>query len=439
MKQIILLFSLVFGFLLFSCESKNIEEPKIPEIEETEDDDDPQEPKYISDPIKINLTSNELSMTKDNTNFAMKFFSTINESSQNEENIVVSPFSMSMALAVLRNGAEGETKQAIEETMGMKDFPETEINAYFRKLKDALIATDPTLSLAVANSIWYDKSAFTIKKDFEDLSKTWYDAPITGLDYGNMAVAVATVNKWCEDNTNGLIKDMVKDLTDVEILNALYFKGDWSYGHEFDVKKTTKQSFTKSNSVKIEVDMMHKEYDKDILLGFYKDNYLSIVSLPYGNEAYSIYFVLPAENGTFDEMIKQLPVSGYWLRCINRCQPSIVDVYIPKFEVKYEKDLRDILVELGMGVACSGNAQFPHIAENQNFFVDRSKQKTYIKVNEEGAEAAAITEIGMTTIDGEWETGGPAVFRADRPFLFVIQENSTGTVLFMGKIGNPVK
>jgi serpin B len=251
MKQIILLLGLAFCLVLFSCESKNIDnqEEEIPELPEIQDPNstNSKDPKYISDPIKIELTSNEQAMTGDNTDFAMKFFSHIYDNSKNEENIVVSPFSMSMALAVLRNGAEGETKQAIRETMGMKDFPEPEINAYFKKLDEALIATDTTLSLTVTNSIWYRKNAFIIKKEFENLSKTWYDAPITGLDYSNMKAAIATVNKWCLDNTNGLIKDFFeegKDLADVEILNALYFKGSWARGYKFDVSKTFRNEFT---------------------------------------------------------------------------------------------------------------------------------------------------------------------------------------------------
>jgi serpin B len=266
MKQIIFLFSLAFCFLLFSCESKNIDNQEIPEDIGTQDTDSTDSPgsKYISDPIQIGLTANERAMTSDNTNFAMKFFSTIYDNSKSVENIVVSPFSMSMALAVLRNGAEGETKQAIQETMGMKDFPESEINAYFRKLKDALMATDSTLSLAIANSVWYDKNRLTIKKEFENLSKIWYDDSITGLDYSNMKAAVATVNKWCSDNTNGLIKDFFKDdasLSGVEILNALYFKGIWSKGYKFDTSKTFKDEFTKSDGQQVTVDMLHNKLD----------------------------------------------------------------------------------------------------------------------------------------------------------------------------------
>jgi serpin B len=139
-------------------------------------------------------------------------------------------------------------------------------------------------------------------------------------------------------------------------------------------------------------------------------------------------------------MTKQLLVPGYWPQYTGRAGSLDVDIYIPKFEVKYNNEkLKDILVQMGMGIACSSEAQFPNIVENQNFAVSRSQQKTYIKVNEEGTEAAAVTEIGLVGIGEGTGGGGSAIFRADRPFLFIIQENSTGTILFMGKIGDPLE
>jgi serpin B len=438
MKQTVFLLSLAFCLALFSCESKNIDNRETPEISEVSDSIKTDGPKYISDPILINLTRNELQMAKDNTDFAMKFFSAIYDNSEEKENIVVSPFSMSMALAVLRNGAEGETKEAIQKTMGMKDFSESEINACFRKLKDALTATDPSLSLAIANSIWYKKDAFIIKKKFENLSKTWYDAPITGLDYSNMKAAVETVNKWCSDNTNEFIKDMFKDLKDVEILNALYFKGCWNKDCEFDASKTTKEEFVKSDGQKVMADMMHNNIETQ----YYKDDYLSFAKIPYGNTAYSIYFVLPDNSKTFKEMMEQLLIAEYWSKCVNATTRK-VDLSIPKFEVMYENEKLDkVFGQLGMGIAFSQEkAQFPHIAENTNFYVARSQTKSYLKVDEKGSEAASVHEFGMneTSNFDDIPVSGPAIFRVDRPFLFMIRESSTGTILFMGKIGDPTE
>jgi serpin B len=141
-------------------------------------------------------------------------------------------------------------------------------------------------------------------------------------------------------------------------------------------------------------------------------------------------------------MIKQLPVSGYWMQCFANAQLSLVDLYIPKFKLEYEnEDIKEILIKMGMDIACSSQAQFPHIAAGEKFYISRSIQKSFIQVDEKGTEAAAVTEIGMeTTANGDPPPPpGSAVFRADRPFLFVIRENSTGTILFMGKVGNPAE
>jgi serpin B len=437
MKQIALLLSLALSLLLFSCENKGIDDKEVSDVTDSTKTEGP----YTSKPIYINLTRNEKSMTNDITNFAMKYFSAVNDNSEGKENIVISPFGTSMALAILRNGAEGETKQAITEAMGMKDFPEAEINAYFRRLKDSLTATDPSLSLAIANSIWYKKDAFTVKRDFENLSKTWYDAPVTGLDHSNMKAAVETVNRWCSDNMNGLIKDMLKDLKEVDILNALYFKGAWTKDYEFDASETTKDDFTLSDGSKVKVDMMHSSLESEEC---YSDEYLSVIALPYGNTAYSIYFVVPNSHKTFEEMTKQFLVPGYWSQCARRPRSLSLDIYIPKFEAQYENEnLNKVFEQLGIGIAFSpAEAQFPHIA-NTNFYVARSQTKSYLKVDEKGTEAAATVHFGTNTLldlDGYIPPDTKhAVFRADRPFLFVIQEFTTGAILFMGKIGDPTE
>jgi serpin B len=431
MKKYILLFGLSC-FLMASCENADVKNTDVenPNVENPAVDDI-----EVLEPIIITLTADERVMAGDDRNFAMKFFSTVYSGGE-KENIFVSPFSMSMALGVLRNGAEGETKQEIQEVLGMKDFLDQEVNAYYKKLKETLIATDPTLKLAVANSIWYDKYYYTVKSDFSDLSKTWFNTQITGLDYSPMDKALETVNQWCEDNTNGLIKDALKNLAAVEILNALYFKGSWSKYYDFDISKTTKQDFTKEDGSKVKAELMNKEQG----LPYYGDDYLSLTSIPYGNKAYSMYFVLPKENISFSEMTAQLAEPGYWAQCLAGQFRTKVNLSVPKFKIEYEnEELKDILSKMGMEIACSGEAEYPHIAD-ANFTILSVTQKTYIQVDEKGTEAAAVTGIIMqdSNISGD-ETSSPKIFRADRTFLFLIQESSTGTILFMGKVGNPAE
>jgi serpin B len=195
---------------------------------------DEQSQEALPAPININLTANELIMTKDGKDFAFSLFSKRHNLSTADKNIILSPFSLNMALAVLRNGAAGETKAEIEKVIGMNNLADSEINDYYLKIRDALVKTDPSLKLAIANSIWYDKDFVTVNNSFADLGKQYFDLQITGLDYKNEKSAIATINKWCEDNTNGLIKDMVESLSTIEILNALYFKGNWAEDIKFD-------------------------------------------------------------------------------------------------------------------------------------------------------------------------------------------------------------
>jgi serpin B len=435
MKKSILLFGLSC-FLIASCENAGIDnkENDKPELVNIDPVNDEPKPAY-SEPIMILLTAGEEEMAGDNRDFDMKFFSTV-YGNTDEENICVSPFSMSMALGVLRNGAEGKTKQEMQEVLGMKDFSDGEINAYYKKLVEGLLATDPTLELAIANSVWYDKNCYTVKSDFEDLSRTWFDMQITGLNYSPMDEAVKTVNKWCEDNTNGLIKEMLKDLKPVEILNALYFKGGWSEYYDFDESKTKKEDFTREDGSKVKTGMMNNRRT----LPYYEDDYLSFTAIPYGNRAYSMYFVLPRENVSFREMTEQLAVPGYWRQCLARRQASDVSISVPKFKIEYKNEaLTNILSKMGMETACIPLAEFPHIVD-ANFFIARATQKTWLQVDEKGTEAAAITEIGMEVSAGPDEIEIQSrTFRADRPFLFLIQENFTGTILFMGKTGNPAE
>ncbi|MDR1224149.1 MAG: serpin family protein [Tannerella sp.] len=432
MKKNILLFSLSC-FLAVSCENPDVKNTDVDDVNDISDVsvDDIEFPA----PIFITLTDDERTMTGDCQDFAMKFFSTVYGDGK-EENIFVSPFSMSMALGVLRNGAEGETKREMQEVLGMKDFSDQDINAYYKKLKEALITTDPTLKLAIANSVWYNKDRYMVKSDFADLSRTWFDTQITGLDYSDPAKAVATVNKWCEDNTNGLIKDMLKNLMPFEILNALYFKGDWSESYDFDVSKTKKEDFTKEDGSKIKAELMNNK----LTLPYYEDDYLSLTSVPYGNKAYSMYFVLPKENVTFSEMTAQLAEPDYWKQCLAWQYSAEVDISVPKFKIEYKnEELKDILSRMGMEIACSPEAEYPHIA-NAEFIIARITQKTYIQVDEKGTEAAAVTEIGLVESAGGSDYETPKkTFRADRTFLFLIQERYTGTILFMGKVGNPAE
>jgi len=357
-------------------------------------------------------------------------FSTIYGLQTNDENIAISPLSLNMALAMVWNGANGETKQAIQQAMGMGDYQQSEVNDYFKKLREAFVKTDPTVKLAIANSIW-SRQGFPVKSSFYDINKNYYQAEVKEVDFTSPNT-LKQINQWCSDNTNGLIKEIIKEIPSdmmMYLINALYFKGEWA--NQFDPSATRETAFTKENGSSVQVKMMNQ----DITLPYYQDETLSSVSMPFGNNAFSMVFILPNENVSFAAMVNQLKQPGYFARCTSGYGSADVNLYIPIFKIDYDILLNKTLQQLGMGVAFSDFADFSGISDIP-LCISFVKQKVSVSIDEKGGEAAAVTVVGMITTS--FPSNPPKVtFRADRPFLFAIRENSTGVVLFMGKIGNP--
>ena len=369
-------------------------------------------------------------MTNSVNHFSMEFFATAHEEWKADENIVLSPLSLNMALAMVWNGAKGDTRQGIQQAMGMPDYAQEEVNNYFLDLREKLTTADADVTLALANSIWYD-NGFPVKPGFITVNQDYYHAEVKEIDFRSPE-APGQINKWCSDNTNGLIQEMIKEIPPdavMYLINALYFKGLWADSCGFDPERTHPGYFRKETGESVSVDMMMQDR-RDI--DYYSDDYLQMVTLPYGNGAYSMVFALPKAD--FGDMLLQLKQSGYWQHCLSSLTPQEVKLFIPKFKVEYEPKphLNNVLTKLGMGKAFTYAADFSGISDI-SVFISQVMQKTYIEVDEKGTEAAAVTIIEMD------RTSVPStpVFRADRPFLFVIQENTTGTMLFMGKIGNP--
>jgi len=212
------------------------------------------------------------------------------------------------------------------------------------------------------------------------------------------------------------------------LINALYFKSIWADSLAFDPEETRQMIFYKNSYVDggISVKMMHQRNK----FQYYSDENLQLLTIPYGNGAFTMSFLLPQGNKTFTQMLTALNAPNYWNNCLNnRSLMYAFDVYIPKFKVRYTADFKPILTELGMGIAFNG-ADFSGISDVP-LCISNVKQKTYIDVNEAGTEAAAVTVVEMPT-------SVPEMFMANRTFLFVIQEESTGVVLFMGKINKPI-
>ena len=387
------------------------------------------------DPIRINLSSTELQIADESHDFAANLFSVVHELMKDDpesKNIALSPLSLNMALAMVWNGANGETKQAIQNAMGMGDYPQSEVNDYFKKIRESFVKTDPTVMLAIANSIW-SRQGFPVKNSFYDVNRNYYQAEVKEVDFDSPNTP-ALINQWCSDNTNGLIKKMIEKIPGnvvMYLINALYFKGEWSDKYGFDTSATRDAPFKQEDGSSMQVKMMSQNNK----LPYYHDEYLSTTSLPFGNNAFSMVFMLPNDDVSFAGMLNQLKQPGYFSKCLQSGDKAEVDLYIPKFKIEYGISLNETLKQLGMGIAFSDFADFSGIS-TISLCITNVIQKTTVAIDEIGGEAAAVTvvEVGHTSV---FPPTQKIAFRADRPFLFAIRENSTGVVLFMGKIGEP--
>lgn len=382
----------------------------------------------LQNPIQIDLRSAEKEMVKSDQSFAFDFFANVfdEESVAEDRNFMVSPLSLSMALAMTWNGAAGETKSAMQHTLKMGDYTEEELNSYYKKLKEALLKTDPTTKLSIANAIFTNQSV-VINPDFIHTNETWYDATIQPVDF-SLPSTTGIINQWASDYTNGLIKKVI-DSTDtldlMYLLNAIYFKGIWT--SEFDPLLTAKMPFTYEDGSTKQVDMMQQK----ARFNYTEDQTLQLVQLPYGNQAFSMMVLLPKAGKKLQDVVAATRQSGYWSDLKSGLHEAEVDLFLPKFKTEYSKYLNDVLTKMGMGIAFTDDADFSGMTDlpSRISFV---KQDSYISTDESGTEAAAVTTVGMVITSLPQQV----VFKADKPFIYLIQENSTGAILFMGAVKN---
>ncbi|HUI32106.1 MAG: serpin family protein [Dysgonamonadaceae bacterium] len=419
MKTIMTAFLLTLTFLLAakSCDNKD-------EVKDLSG--------KLPEPIKIDLQTVEVAQLKSDQAFAFEFFSNVFSEEKNDENknFMVSPFSLSMALAMTWNGSANETKSAIQNTLKLGDMSDKEVNEYFKKLKESFEKTDPSTKLAIANSIWTNKN-IEILPEFVSLNKNYFNSTVEAVDFGDPTVK-DRINKWADENTNGLIKDVIEG-TDPQalmyLLNALYFKGIWT--SEFDAENTTKMDFFNEQGSPVKVDMMHQKE----LFNYVSDETMQMVQLPYGNESFSMMVLLPNDNKQLTDIISNLENEDYWDNMKNRLRDNEVDLFIPKFKTEYSKKLNDILIDMGMSIAFDPQkADFSRMSA-RDAFISFVEQFTYINTDEVGTEAAAVTVVGVVTTSVQ-PSPPKATFKADRPFIYLIQENSTGAILFMGAVKN---
>ena len=377
-------------------------------------------------PKEIELTTNERQLVENNNTFALRLF----QKARTDESLLLSPLSITVDLGMLNNGADGITRDEIDAVLGSKDVGGADaINQFCQKLLNESGTLDEKTKVAIANNIYVNSaSGSELLPNFVQIAKKYYDATPESRDF-NDGKTREVINQWGCDHTEGMIEEAIKEEefnpdAVSYLLNALYFKGEWT--HKFDAKYTHRHVFDEGRK---EVQMMHQESD----FSYAENKVYQSVILPYGNMAYQMTVFLPRYGRTIDDVVNKLSSDGWQQQDYDPCR---VDLYLPRFETSTDMRLEDIMKSLGMPNAFEGGYGFNEFC-NDNVFIGMMKQVAKIKLDEEGTEAAAVTVIEM-----DKNSAGPsyASFIADRPFLYIISERSTGAIFFIGQyMGEPLK
>lgn len=382
----------------------------------------------IPEPEDIVMTTKSLQLVKADNIFTFNLFKKIPDSTG--KNVMVSPLSISLALSMALNGAEGTTKTDMINALGLSGLSVDEINQIYSELIMALKKADPNVVMNVANSIWIKKS-FTVLEPFITTNQKYFDARVERLDFNS--AALNTINSWVNEKTNAKIPKILEQISAEEIMfliNAIYFNGKWQI--QFEKPQTQDGSFTLVSGSTVNVPLM-KIKEK---FGYSEQAGYEALKMPYGRGKFGMVILLPDVGKTPDQIMAKMTPSEWETLNASLTANTKIDVWLPRFKFTWESDLKEILSSLGMAVAFSeSQANFSKINSNEQLFITKVKHKTFIDVNEEGTEAAAATSvgIGMTSFG----PGGPE-FHAVRPFLFFITEEDTGAILFAGKVENPL-
>ena len=350
-------------------------------------------------------------------------------------NVFISPLSASLSLGMLLNGAGGETFEAMGNAMGLNGLTVVEANETYQELMDLLLRLDSSVELRLANHSWLDEG-FRVRRDYRDRVQAFFDAGIDNVRFEEPEMA-RVINGWVNESTGGRITDMVgpEEFGGLVALlvNSVYFKAEWT--DPFDPAETAMVVFQRADGSTVNVPTMRQELDARVGGGEdYGEDFVA-VDLPYGGEAFSMMVVVPVGDATLSGLVEEMD-DARWQEVVDALRGEArTEVRLPRFELAYEKVLNDVLKAMGMEVAFDrSRADFGWLLGDQDLraapHIGWMKQKTFLRVDEEGTETAAATGTAFAT------SGNPTL-QADRPFLFAIRERQSGAILFLGTVTDP--
>jgi serpin B len=379
---------------------------------------------------KKSIVSVDNKLIAANTQFGFKLFDQLTKQDAGK-NIFVSPSSVSLALAMIYNGASGETQQAMAKALELNGMSLPELNRANAALQATLTGADPKVQLNIANSLWARKGV-TFKPEFIKRNQDFYAAELSALDFA-LPSAPGTINNWVSQKTNGKITKIIDNIPSdaiLYLLNAIYFKGVWA--QQFDKSKTKAGRFTLLNGAKKQHPMMSQTGRYRYL----ENDDFQAISLPYDAGSMSMYVFLPSENSNLNTFLANLNAAK-WESWMSQLRSQQGNITLPRFKLEYEAVLNNALKALGMESAFDPQrANFKEMyaaSPGANVFIGEVKHKTFVDVNEEGTEAAAVTSVRMRAT----AFVPPFSMVVDRPFFCAIRDEQSGTILFMGTIVEP--
>ncbi len=361
------------------------------------------------------------------TQFAFDLAKQVSAQEGQAKNVFISPLSLHIALGMLLNGANGQTAQEIQKTLKLDAQTLAEANQTYQNLMENLPGVDPAVTLTLANSVWY-RNTFQVETPYQDVLKQTFKADISAQDFTD-AATVGKINSWASEKTKGKITKVIDQIQPDNVmflLNALYFKGDWKT--QFDPAKTIDAPFKLASGGTVNVRMMRLNIP---LRRTFTADYAAF-ELPYGSDKYAMTLLLPSENATTETLLASLNEAA-WSQMQQNMTAGKTDIGLPKFTLNYEINLNKVLSTMGMPTAFTDGADFTKMNAKGGLMLSFVKQNTFVAVDEKGTEAAAVTATGVSTTSYQEPT------LLDRPFVFVIHEKTSGTVLFVGKIDDPTK
>jgi len=344
-------------------------------------------------------------------------------------NVFISPTSIAVALAMTSNGANGTTREAILRTLHADTQSIDAFNAANHELAEQISKTT-AVQLSIANALWVQQG-LPVNPSFQQALQTSYGAQAESLDFRNPA-SVETINAWVAKHTNDLIRhlvDQVDPSTVAMLTNAIAFKGKWTL--QFDPKSTQPHDFSTSNGT-VKVPMMKNSAE----YAYYADGKgLQAIRLPYADRTFAMYVVLPKDSSGMQSFLSQLTADTF-TSLVSSLHPQRGAIELPRFTIAYDATLNAVLTKLGMGIAFSDHADFDGIRKSPPMQISEVRHASFLKVDEEGTEAAAATSVGLRAAVAMIQPP-PFHMVVDHPFFLAIRDERSGQLLFTGMIAKP--